>query len=292
MDISSAFGDMATTRGRLPAEAIQTTLDRWDEAGPRLVAMVERYVPFAAEDISEDAQALLFLGIHMLAEKRETAAFKPLCRLLRNTEATELILGDAVAATLTQLLISLYDGDSDALKSLIEDPDVDAFVRHAGLNAWAYFAANGAISRDEARAYLQTLARTMRPPEPHYGWVGIADAAILLGLDDLRPTVEDLMRRELISPEELDLEDFDSAMKQALADPGSKAAFEADHVYPFGSTIGELSEWQWASEGTEEDEADILARPEEPYVNPLRHVGRNDPCPCGSGKKYKKCCLT
>jgi uncharacterized protein YecA (UPF0149 family) len=20
-------------------------------------------------------------------------------------------------------------------------------------------------------------------------------------------------------------------------------------------------------------------------------VGRNDPCPCGSGKKYKKCCI-
>jgi preprotein translocase subunit SecA len=24
---------------------------------------------------------------------------------------------------------------------------------------------------------------------------------------------------------------------------------------------------------------------------PGRNVGRNDPCPCGSGKKYKKCCL-
>ncbi len=23
----------------------------------------------------------------------------------------------------------------------------------------------------------------------------------------------------------------------------------------------------------------------------LPKVGRNDPCPCGSGKKYKKCCL-
>ena len=22
-----------------------------------------------------------------------------------------------------------------------------------------------------------------------------------------------------------------------------------------------------------------------------RKIGRNDPCPCGSGKKYKKCCL-
>ena len=23
---------------------------------------------------------------------------------------------------------------------------------------------------------------------------------------------------------------------------------------------------------------------------PSKHIGRNDPCPCGSGKKYKKCC--
>jgi len=22
-----------------------------------------------------------------------------------------------------------------------------------------------------------------------------------------------------------------------------------------------------------------------------KRVGRNDPCPCGSGKKFKKCCL-
>lgn len=25
--------------------------------------------------------------------------------------------------------------------------------------------------------------------------------------------------------------------------------------------------------------------------NPLREVGRNDACPCGSGAKFKKCCL-
>jgi len=24
----------------------------------------------------------------------------------------------------------------------------------------------------------------------------------------------------------------------------------------------------------------------------VAHVGRNDPCPCGSGKKYKKCCAS
>ena len=27
-----------------------------------------------------------------------------------------------------------------------------------------------------------------------------------------------------------------------------------------------------------------------PVVRESRKVGRNDPCPCGSGKKYKNCC--
>jgi uncharacterized protein len=31
--------------------------------------------------------------------------------------------------------------------------------------------------------------------------------------------------------------------------------------------------------------------PREPYVRATPKVGRNDPCPCGSGKKYKKCCM-
>jgi hypothetical protein len=27
-----------------------------------------------------------------------------------------------------------------------------------------------------------------------------------------------------------------------------------------------------------------------PFVRPAGKVGRNDPCPCGSGRKYKRCC--
>nr|PZN77270.1 MAG: hypothetical protein DIU57_16685 [Pseudomonadota bacterium] len=32
-------------------------------------------------------------------------------------------------------------------------------------------------------------------------------------------------------------------------------------------------------------------RPIAPFVRSSPKIGRNDPCPCGSGKKYKKCCL-
>lgn len=34
---------------------------------------------------------------------------------------------------------------------------------------------------------------------------------------------------------------------------------------------------------------DLLRTPKAP-VTVEQRVGRNDPCPCGSGKKYKRCC--
>ena len=34
---------------------------------------------------------------------------------------------------------------------------------------------------------------------------------------------------------------------------------------------------------------EILLHPQEPKRAEKR-IGRNEPCPCGSGKKYKKCC--
>jgi preprotein translocase subunit SecA len=39
-----------------------------------------------------------------------------------------------------------------------------------------------------------------------------------------------------------------------------------------------------ASQRTEE-------RKKEPVRNVGKKVGRNDPCPCGSGKKFKACCM-
>jgi hypothetical protein len=36
---------------------------------------------------------------------------------------------------------------------------------------------------------------------------------------------------------------------------------------------------------------DTSAEKAKPIVRPGSRLGRNDPCPCGSGKKYKKCCM-
>jgi preprotein translocase subunit SecA len=51
---------------------------------------------------------------------------------------------------------------------------------------------------------------------------------------------------------------------------------------------------QFAAGEQNEDQAAAQAQQGEVQVKQIKldqpKVGRNDPCPCGSGKKYKKCC--
>jgi hypothetical protein len=52
---------------------------------------------------------------------------------------------------------------------------------------------------------------------------------------------------------------------------------------------------RWAElesgESADDPDAEGFAEFVRPFVREAPKVGRNDPCPCGSGKKYKKCCM-
>ncbi len=50
----------------------------------------------------------------------------------------------------------------------------------------------------------------------------------------------------------------------------------------------EVSKFVKEADGWKFVEGEIVG--EEPVTREGPKIGRNDPCPCGSGKKYKKCC--
>jgi preprotein translocase subunit SecA len=47
---------------------------------------------------------------------------------------------------------------------------------------------------------------------------------------------------------------------------------------------------QWNNILTEEKKRELRSKLHEDSHVRVEKVGRNEPCPCGSGKKYKKCC--
>jgi hypothetical protein len=128
-------------------------------------------------------------------------------------------------------------------------------------------------------------------------WNGWEDVITLLGLRPLAPRVEAAFKDGRISPEMDDIKDFYRRLGAAERDPQDKERFEAAHVGYLDDILRVLSLFK--SEGrqnyvaTDDSELPVLHDPFEDgaMTNPFRHVGRNDPCPCGSGKKFKKCCL-
>src|SRR5262245_56768695 len=60
--------------------------------------------------------------------------------------------------------------------------------------------------------------------------------------------------------------------------------------------LSESEKWEIAQLSKDDQkkrfrESPILPPTKQPIINSAPDIGRNEPCPCGSGKKYKKCCL-
>jgi len=279
LTLDEAFAELGTRFDAVPAAAMQCLLDHWDAAGPRCCALLHAYV--AGHDESEETQLALYPILHLLGEKMETAAFADICALVGDAERADLILGDAVVDALPRVLISCFAGDTAPLRTLVERPEADPLVRDGALMAMAYLTQIKSITRAEMQAYLVALYDIF-PAEPDFvGWLGWVLSVATLGFPALSSRVKSAFERGLIGKEVMGFRDFQTDLRRALEEPGSLDVFFDFGLGPLGSAIAALEAW---------DEEDVPAV-EPPVVNPMRDVGRNDPCPCGSGKKFKKCCL-
>jgi hypothetical protein len=276
----------------LPSAALQWALDHWETAAPRFVARVRAFAasPAARDDVAEDE---VFFILHLCGEMRDARVYAPLCRLIGESDEAIAFLGDATTATLDGILVSVCDGDPQPLMGAIESASGDEFARAAALEALGRLTRERAIlSNEEMRAYLGRLRREMKPRGESFLWQSWAATVANLGFDDMRSEVASLHAERWIDPNDFGLNDFDRQIKLARNDPAGLGGFEADGVAPFGKTIETLASWTYADADADEGSSAGGGREyETPYVNPLRGVGRNDPCPCGSGKKYKRCCL-
>ncbi len=278
---------LAAAQG-LPRAEIEEYRRNRDELNPIFVDILRRAGDDGADlDLAEWGS--LFWLVHLLGESGERAAFLPLVALLRqDPDWAEEQLDDAITVTLPGLLISTFDGNREALEGLIEDQEVGEFVRAAGLDAWAYCVAAGRIDRAHARTYLRQCADfRLEPREGCFVWTTWLCALAYLGFSDLSDAAKRACEDGWVDKQGMDYADFEEmlALGASIGDP--LAFLEKETIRPFTDTLAVFEKWSFGRD--EEDVFEDLSRPQ-PVVNPYRHVGRNDPCPCGSGKKFKKCC--
>ena len=150
----------------------------------------------------------------------------------------------------------------------------------AGVTALALLAAWVEVPREPIVDWFLWLAREGLEREPGPVWdslaVESADIEALVLFPELRRGYADgLIDARVMHPSEL--EDVEAAPRGSVLEATRERWPPIDDV---ASAIG----W-WARFG----KAAGFASTAEPYRASPK-IGRNEPCPCGSGRKFKKCC--
>ena len=270
----------------LPREAMEWVLDHWSDTGPLCANSVESYV--SGRDQSERTERALFVVFHLLAEKSDTAAYLPLCLLLKDRERADLIFGDdGVTQSAAAILISTFDGDPAPLYALAEHSGAEDVARGECLMVLAYLALTRRISESDLYRFLAAFASRPGEADREHLWFSWAMAVGGMGFAGLSGAVEAMFQDGRISPDLMSPAHFWDDLREAREDPGKLTGGVWDGIGPVTSAIEWLQRWNDSEEAYGSRPNPIAA----PVRNPLREVGRNDPCPCGSGKKYKQCCL-
>lgn len=260
-----------------------------------LLEVVDRGVTHPDTASEEDAQLFCY-ALYLLAKWRETRAFPFVIQWLSLSDAASTGLsGDVSTQDGARILAAVCEGDLEPIKRLVLNRDADEFSRGVAVAALALLAVWAEVPRDTILNYFAWLAREGLERRTNYVWGALAaesaDIEALAVFPDLRRAYDEgLIDPQVIGPSELD--DVEASPR------GHRLERLKDRCPPIEDVARATSWWACFGRRVSNRRAEELALaaagefddgPTEPYRAPQK-VGRNEPCPCGSGKKYKKCC--
>ena len=292
-----------------PAAAVEEVEARWEESRPHLIAVLE-WTAAHMEEVAEDEDFVLAdFAMHLCAQFREKEAYEPLVKIVRHPLAVDY-LGDGITESLPKVLASVSGGDPEPLQGIVEDESLDEFIRSAGLQALAALLRHGMLERAYLVNYMTDLYRERLVKEDSFVWSTLvamsADLRFREHLDAIRSAYEE----GLADPA---FDTLDSIEERLDLDPNIYA--DAMDYCLLDDAVAEMSRWICFHESAEtesffedDDDLDFFDDDDpieedtfsgwfppfnDPVPDPLPaqpKIGRNEPCPCQSGKKYKKCC--
>jgi hypothetical protein len=301
----SILSELETHRGYFPREAVAAAIAAPELVTPALLQSL-RYATDEAEHIATertDYMAHLY-AMYLLAQFRETRAY-PLVAGFASLPGERMheVAGDFVTEALGRVLASVCGGDQRLIRELIEDEEIDDFVRGEAAHALVCLVVSGQAEREDVLAYFGELLRTDLARRPSHA----LDDLILLAarlcptgiIDEIRAAFEcEAADEGYISRE--DVEKHLRAGPEAALEDLSKDRY----CSLIDDTIQEMERWvSFQEDGSSYEVFDApafdpppslpaigRAPSPEPIHRETRKVGRNEPCPCGSGRKHKKCC--
>ena len=231
-------------------------------------------------------------ALHLLGAMGDVRSVPALAEVIRrDSDLDGALLSDWLTEVVPGILARLPGEAYDTFEPLVRDPELGTF--HRLIVAEGLFAI--AIGHPEHRQRLVDLCLQLIPVDD--------DISLTTSLIDLlarvgHPDAGDLYDRQTqagridafsLSRRDLDwIADHYSPWTEPRFDRAPLTHFTPERLEYLRGIQDSLDSEDEEEHGAYDDEFFDPG-----WLEPRRviKIGRNDPCPCGSGKKYKKCCL-
>ena len=267
---------------------------------------VNRYHYFLDKADEDDS---LYFPIHallLLAELKSDSSLPVILDVLSyDSDFIDFWFDGFVTEDLWLIYFKFAENNLHALKNFLFTPGIDTYVKSAVSGAFLQLFLYEKITKDELTLLYQTIFEGFLEADIDGNVIDSDMLAFMVcetrdaGLKELLPTLKKLYDKGYIS------EGICGTYKDVANDigtrPNRKEKKTMQTIFQYYDELVET--WFKHEERTKllrknpvvsnNDKSFIPPPPStvQPFPLVSNKVGRNDPCPCGSGKKYKKCCM-
>jgi hypothetical protein len=253
---------------------------------------VDRYASYKHEQWEDLQNGQVLHAFLLLSEIGADEGLPLLLSFLKHDDKLlDFWLGDHITVTIWQQLYVLGFNNLKALEEFVLTKGISEYPRIAAADALSQIALHHPERRVEILATFQRclhhfleLSSNNEAIEDEFLGL-LINCAMQANLHELMPLIQTLYNKGCVAYT------INGSYESVVKAFEEWARYDHKRVLKSMSEIlhDVLNNWAVVDEGDDMDTDAIFDH--EPFVSSSDKIGRNDPCPCGSGMKYKKCCM-
>ncbi len=290
-ELQKAIEEITYASKKFPQKAFDILTANKATAIPYLQGAIEKAIK--EKDELEDNYQLHFYALYLLGEFQDKTSFSRIIELASLPgEVLDYLIGDAATSGLKDILYNTYNGDIELLQNTIRNECVNEFVRSGLLEVMGQLYLDGVLAENEWKAFIKQ--NVYSGEENSYFYDGLASVICKCHFVDMLPEIRYMLDNDLM--EEMCLGKYDSCVDYMFEYRDYEKNFcesplKADDMLRHWAMFEEDSKLEDHEKDRKDLEKLMKTMKKQMKPEPVRKIGRNDPCLCGSGKKYKFCCL-
>ncbi|GAA4850592.1 YecA family protein [Algivirga pacifica] len=257
------------------------------------------------ENGEEESQvAFLQHAFLILAELKASEALPETLEVLRqNGKVLNLYLEHFLHEYMSHVILRIGKNELGMLKQFMKEKGINLFAKLAVVEATLQVALHDPERKQEVEEWFEEILEFFKNAQPEDNVIDSALLGTIMshvidgGFEHLLPLTEEVYNTGYV--DEIICGDYE-AFKQSFLNQEIETELQEDlsiyQIYEEERTLYmDVDDLEIEKTSSEKGQERLITVPLNKVGNTrqpkIKKIGRNDPCPCGSGKKFKKCCM-